>query len=181
MNVVLVQEVGPLPGEPTLRWVLLTSEPVDSAEQVRHIMKYYELRWRIEEYHKAWKSGVEVERQHLKRPESGADAGNHRAPGRAFAAATRTPARHGRRRSGHRLRYGANTRGMACVVAHPRAVCTARLDTLIVPSLFGHCQAGRVCEQNAQDAQDGTPCGKDGPAQERIQGYRLALQMAAQM
>ena len=50
-------------GEPALRWVLLTSEPVDSAEQVRRIVRYYELRWRIEEYHKAWKSGVGVERQ----------------------------------------------------------------------------------------------------------------------
>ncbi len=63
VNVVLVQEVDPLAGEPALRWVLLTSEPVDSAEQVRRIVRYYELRWRIEEYHKAWKSGVGVERQ----------------------------------------------------------------------------------------------------------------------
>ncbi len=63
VNVVLVQEVDPLAGEPALRWVLLTSEPVDSAEQVRRIVRYYELRWRIEEYHKAWKSSVGVERQ----------------------------------------------------------------------------------------------------------------------
>jgi hypothetical protein len=43
-------------------WVLLTSEPVEREEQVRQIVRYYELRWRIEEYHKAWKSGVGVER-----------------------------------------------------------------------------------------------------------------------
>lgn len=63
VNVVLVQEVDPIPDEPALRWVLLTSEPVDTAEQVRRLVRYYELRWRIEEYHKAWKSGVGVERQ----------------------------------------------------------------------------------------------------------------------
>ncbi len=27
------------------------------------MVRYYELRWRIEDYHKAWKSGVGVERQ----------------------------------------------------------------------------------------------------------------------
>jgi hypothetical protein len=45
-----------------LNWILLTSEPVDTVEQVKQIVRYYELRWRIEEYHKAWKSGVGVER-----------------------------------------------------------------------------------------------------------------------
>ncbi len=46
-----------------LRWVLLTTEPVGSAEEARQVVRYYELRWRIEDYHKAWKSGVGVERQ----------------------------------------------------------------------------------------------------------------------
>lgn len=70
VNVVLVQEVNPVAGEPALRWVLLTSEPIDSAEQVRRIVRYYELRWRIEEYHKAWKSGVGVERQRFQSAEN---------------------------------------------------------------------------------------------------------------
>ncbi|WP_330982379.1 MULTISPECIES: IS4 family transposase [Enterobacterales] len=38
-------------------WHLLTSEKVESAEQARIIISYYERRWLIEEYHKAWKSG----------------------------------------------------------------------------------------------------------------------------
>lgn len=65
VNVILAQEIDPAPGEKALRWVLLTTEPVDSAEQARQVVRYYELRWRIEEYHKAWKSGVGVERQRL--------------------------------------------------------------------------------------------------------------------
>lgn len=38
-------------------WHLLTSEKVENTEQARAIVGYYERRWLIEEYHKAWKSG----------------------------------------------------------------------------------------------------------------------------
>jgi hypothetical protein len=38
-------------------WDLLTSEAVNTAEEARVIISYYERRWLIEEYHKAWKSG----------------------------------------------------------------------------------------------------------------------------
>ncbi|HBE9181924.1 TPA: IS4 family transposase [Serratia fonticola] len=38
-------------------WHLLTSEKVTSGEEARVIISYYERRWLIEEYHKAWKSG----------------------------------------------------------------------------------------------------------------------------
>ena len=38
-------------------WHLLTSEKVESAADARVIVSYYERRWLIEEYHKAWKSG----------------------------------------------------------------------------------------------------------------------------
>lgn len=44
-------------GEGGACWHLLTSEKVESAEQARVIISYYERRWLIEEYHKAWKSG----------------------------------------------------------------------------------------------------------------------------
>lgn len=36
---------------------------VNSAEEALTVVRHYECRWRIEEYHKAWKSGVGVERQ----------------------------------------------------------------------------------------------------------------------
>lgn len=45
-----------------LRWTLLTTEPVESAEQARKIVSYYEARWRVELFHKVWKSeGTQVE------------------------------------------------------------------------------------------------------------------------
>jgi len=63
VNAILAEEVGAPPHVEPLRWVLLTSEAVASAEEARRVVRYYELRWRIEDYHKAWKSGVGVERQ----------------------------------------------------------------------------------------------------------------------
>lgn len=69
VNVVLVQEEESSEHE-ALRWVLLTSEPIETIEQIKRIVRYYELRWRIEEYHKAWKSGVGVERLRMQSPES---------------------------------------------------------------------------------------------------------------
>lgn len=70
VNVVVAQEIHAPSGAEPLRWILLTTEPVDSAEQALTAVRYYELRWRIEEYHKAWKSGVGVERQRLQSPEN---------------------------------------------------------------------------------------------------------------
>ncbi|MGR5147623.1 IS4 family transposase [Photobacterium alginatilyticum] len=40
-----------------LSWHILTSEPVRSKEDAKRILDYYEKRWLIEEFHKAWKSG----------------------------------------------------------------------------------------------------------------------------
>lgn len=63
VNAVQVEEIdAPTQVEP-LCWVLLTTEPVACAEDARRVAHYYELRWRIGGYHKAWKSGVSVERQ----------------------------------------------------------------------------------------------------------------------
>ncbi len=63
VNAILAEEMDtPLQAEP-LQWVLLTTEPVASASQALVVVRYYECRWRIEDYHKAWKSGVGVERQ----------------------------------------------------------------------------------------------------------------------
>lgn len=65
VNVVRVWELQPPAGQQALNWILLSSEPVDAIEAVRRIVRYYELRWRIEEFHKAWKSGVGIERVRL--------------------------------------------------------------------------------------------------------------------
>lgn len=63
VNAILAEEISAGDEAEPLRWVLLTTEPVAEAEQARQVVRYYELRWRIEDYHKAWKSGVGVERQ----------------------------------------------------------------------------------------------------------------------
>ena len=182
VNVVLVQEVDPLPGKPALRWVLLTSEPVDSAEQVRRIVRYYELRWRIEEYHKAWKSGVGVERQRFQSAQNLERMLVHGVPGRASAAATRTPDA-----------TAGDDPGTACDtvltleewhVLWLTGEQRARPDQ--APSLHWACLAIARLGGFANTQRTGRP-GWDAlwkgwaRLQERIQGYRLALQMAAQM
>ena len=48
--------------ETGLQWSLLTTEPVESAEQARKIVSYYEARWKVELFHKVWKTeGTNVE------------------------------------------------------------------------------------------------------------------------
>lgn len=63
VNVVVCQEVEMNEGIQPLRWVLYTSESITSAKDARQIARYYELRWRIEEFHKIWKTeGTQVEK-----------------------------------------------------------------------------------------------------------------------
>mgnify|MGYP000489432285 FL=1 len=63
VNIVVCQEVETNEGIQPLRWVLYTSEPIASAKDARKIARYYELRWRIEEFHKIWKTdGTQVEK-----------------------------------------------------------------------------------------------------------------------
>ena len=70
INTVLAEEIdAPLKAEP-LRWVLLTTEAVAGAEDALTVVRYCECRWRIKDDHKAWKSGVGVERQRFQSPEN---------------------------------------------------------------------------------------------------------------
>lgn len=70
LTVVCCREVGKQQGK-GLHWLLLTNEPVSCAEQARQIVHYYEQRWKIEEYHKAWKSGgTQVEKQRMQRADN---------------------------------------------------------------------------------------------------------------
>ena len=65
VNAVLAREESPPPGVEALEWLLFTSEPVASNEEVLEVLRLYRLRWRIEEFHKAWKSGAGVERRRM--------------------------------------------------------------------------------------------------------------------
>ena len=61
MNVVEVLEVNPPVGAQPLQWVLLTSHPVHTFRDAWQIIAYYEQRPRIEEFHKALKTGCRWE------------------------------------------------------------------------------------------------------------------------
>ena len=66
MNVVHVVEVGAPADVTPICWVLLTSLPAKTLSQAWVVIEYYELRWLIEEYHKALKSGCRVTERQLK-------------------------------------------------------------------------------------------------------------------
>lgn len=61
MWAVEVREIRPPRGVAALRWVLLTSERVQSFDDAWRIVEYYERRPLIEEYHKCLKTGCRVE------------------------------------------------------------------------------------------------------------------------
>ena len=63
VNVVLVREPSPPPGEPPVEWLLVTTLPIDTPEQVRTIVEYYCVRWNIEVFFRTLKSGCRIERR----------------------------------------------------------------------------------------------------------------------
>jgi hypothetical protein len=65
VNVVRVWEQAPPPGEEPVEWVLLTSDPIDTQEQILKIVDRYRARWTIEEYFKALKTGCAYESRQL--------------------------------------------------------------------------------------------------------------------
>lgn len=70
VNVVLVSEPHPPAGEVAVEWILVTTLPIQSLEQVRQILRYYRARWMIEVLFRTWKSGCRVEQrrfEHLDR------------------------------------------------------------------------------------------------------------------
>lgn len=65
LNVVRAFEIDPPEGEQPVEWILYTSEPVETAEQVGKVIDIYRARWRIEEYFKALKSGCAYQTRQL--------------------------------------------------------------------------------------------------------------------
>lgn len=63
VNVVHVEELKPAEGDTPIVWTLLTSEPIDSPEQVARIVDIYRYRWLIEELFKAFKTGCLYEKR----------------------------------------------------------------------------------------------------------------------
>lgn len=68
LNVVYAAESNSEGKSEALRWVLLTSEPIASLKEALHVIDIYAARWRIEDFHKAWKTGAGAERQRMTEP-----------------------------------------------------------------------------------------------------------------
>lgn len=66
MNVVQVREVDAPKGVKPIRWVLYTSLPATTFEEAWTVITYYEKRWLVEEFHKAYKTGCRVVQRQLK-------------------------------------------------------------------------------------------------------------------
>lgn len=65
VNVVRVWEPAPPNGEPAIEWVLFTSEPIAELGQLERVVDLYRLRWIIEEFFKALKTGCALEKRQL--------------------------------------------------------------------------------------------------------------------
>ncbi len=66
VNVVLLEEANVPEGEDPISWLLLTSLPISSEEEIKKVVDLYISRWGIEMYFKVLKSGCQVERLQLK-------------------------------------------------------------------------------------------------------------------
>jgi hypothetical protein len=61
LHALLVVEPDPPKGAKAVRWVLLTTVPIHSRKQALRCLRWYTLRWRIEEWHRVLKSGCHIE------------------------------------------------------------------------------------------------------------------------
>ena len=61
LNVVEVREPNPPEGEVAIHWILLTTLPIDTDEQVAAIVAAYKVRWNIESFFMTLKSGLHLE------------------------------------------------------------------------------------------------------------------------
>ena len=63
LNVVKIFEPKPPNGEKPIEWLLVTTETIESKEEVLKVVDYYRKRWIIEEYFKALKTGCSLEKR----------------------------------------------------------------------------------------------------------------------
>lgn len=65
VNIVQVQEPNPPEGTVPVEWVLATTEPIETPEQILAVVDIYRSRWLVEEYFKALKTGCSLEKRQL--------------------------------------------------------------------------------------------------------------------
>lgn len=69
LNAVLVQEINPPLEDVAVEWLLLTTLPIETLEQVREIVQYYAVRFLIEVFFRVLKSGCRVESRRFEQME----------------------------------------------------------------------------------------------------------------
>jgi hypothetical protein len=66
LTMVQVREISvPPEKEEPIDWLLWTTEPAQTKEQILAVVRAYALRWRIEDFHLVWKQGCRVEQLEL--------------------------------------------------------------------------------------------------------------------
>jgi Transposase DNA-binding/Transposase DDE domain len=65
VNVLHVFEVDAPKGNEPVDWLLYTTEPLDTQDQIANVVDYYRCRWQIEELNKALKTGCVVQERQL--------------------------------------------------------------------------------------------------------------------
>ena len=69
LQAVMAREVGTAPAdEDPIEWLLLTNTDVESFDDARFVVDGYSLRWRIESFHKTWKTTCGIEDTQLREP-----------------------------------------------------------------------------------------------------------------
>ena len=66
INAVLLQETNVPDGESAVNWMLLTTLPITTEEELKNIVKYYLSRWAIETFFHVLKNGCTVEKLQFK-------------------------------------------------------------------------------------------------------------------
>lgn len=65
VNVVWVRELEPPDGEEPIDWLLVTTEPIATVAEIEAVVEAYRMRWLIEEFFKALKTGCQYEKRQL--------------------------------------------------------------------------------------------------------------------
>jgi hypothetical protein len=65
VNVVRAVEHDTPDGETPVDWILFTSEPIESDDDVLRVLRVYRARWQIEDFFKALKTGCQMEKRQL--------------------------------------------------------------------------------------------------------------------
>jgi hypothetical protein len=67
VNVVLVEETDPPEGQIPIQWLLITTLPIGTLEEVQTVIAYYCCRWQIEIFFRTLKSGCRIEERYFER------------------------------------------------------------------------------------------------------------------